>query len=934
MSAPTSSHRARRDRARVRGPWAFAAAAAAALVAVAFGGCGLSTSGTAPSTAVPCSQDAHCDDGNPCTAEVCGPDGACVSEASPDGPTAAQIAGDCLTQTCVGGEPVDAPSQTDVADDDNDCTFDTCLEGEPRNTVKPTGTACFEGEAQGTCQNGDCAVTCGAGLPPCDDGNACTEDACDTVAGQCVFTPRHGVPPLGHTEEAGDCGITLCVDGSSTKVIDDADLPITATDCDEEFCNGGIPMNPPLQEGTTCADGVCNGQGECVECNSPTDCTALPPDDECQQRSCMANVCHQVFTDAGTPLAVQTEDDCRTAVCNGTGGTTWELDAADYLDDGKECTTDSCTSTGQSQNIPDPQGTTCGQTGMLYCDTDGDCVGCNQVSDCGPDELCGDRTCNGQQCGWMYSPPAPLDAQHQTAGDCQQRQCSGSAATPVTVAWTSDVPADDGNPCTIEICNGTTPEHEASPANTPCNQNGGSYCDSAANCVQCNMASQCPAPPNACLVATCIGNTCGFMNVAAGTPTPDPTPGDCKRPECDGMGNIVIVAFSVDLPNDNNQCTADACMGGTPTHTPASDGTTCSQNGGQVCSGGVCKKNPGQNCAAPGECASGFCTDGRCCNAACTGDCVSCNNAAGQCTNVTAGQQDTCAQGSVCNSMGACRKTNGQACANAGECLSNQCADGVCCNNACDTACRACNVPGNAGNCVVTNVGAQDLCAANNVCDATGACKLVSGQACSSGSQCASGNCIDGVCCNTGCGQACYSCNVAGSVGTCSPNGALVGQQDTCSAGSVCIAGGTCRKSNGQSCSASSECVSNQCVDGVCCNTACTGACQACDVTGNGTCAADPELNGTQDTCTAGQACNTSGQCTAVNGDALNGTMCGNDSDCASGFCTDGVCCNADCGQSCHACNATGLCVVAPTTIGQDDGCPGSQTCNAAGVCQ
>jgi hypothetical protein len=48
-------------------------------------------------------------------------------------------------------------------------------------------------------------------------------------------------------------------------------------------------------------------------------------------------------------------------------------------------------------------------------------------------------------------------------------------------------------------------------------------------------------------------------------------------------------------------------------------------------------------------------------------------------------------------------------------------------------------------------------------------------------------------------------------------------------------------KGPGAPCGVGAECASGQCVDGVCCNVACTGQCEACDVTGNlGTCVPVP----------------------------------------------------------------------------------------------
>jgi hypothetical protein len=424
------------------------------------------------------------------------------------------------------------------------------------------------------------------------------------------------------------------------------------------------------------------------------------------------------------------------------------------------------------------------------------------------------------------------------------------------------------------------------------------------------------------------------MNVPPGTPLVDPTLGDCMRPECDGNGGIVLVPYSLDVPNDGNQCTMDACNGGTPTYTSSPQGTVCSQNGGQQCDGlGACKKVLGQACGGTAECLSGFCADGVCCNAACGGDCVTCN-ASGTCVNVASGQQDTCAPGSVCNGVGTCKLINGQVCGGGAECMSTFCVDGRCCNSSCNTPCHACNVAGNEGSCVVSSVGTQDLCAANQVCSAAGTCKLVSGQACGNdGTLCASGLCVDGVCCDTTCGQACHACNVPGTEGVCAPDAALVGTQDACSSNEVCNAAGSCKLNNGELCGNDGTlCVSGNCTDGVCCGTACTQACHACDVPGSeGVCAPDPAANGLPDTCNLNEVCDATGSCKLMEGEpCVDGTLC------ASGNCTDGVCCNASCGQACYACDLTGsegTCLPDPGQTGLQDSCPAGQGCNATGQC-
>lgn len=115
-------------------------------------------------------------------------------------------------------------------------------------------------------------------------------------------------------------------------------------------------------------------------------------------------------------------------------------------------------------------------------------------------------------------------------------------------------------------------------------------------------------------------------------------------------------------------------------------------------------------------------------------------------------------------------------------------------------------------------------------------------------SSCASGHCVDGVCCESAsCTGPCKSCNVSGKEGTCVAAKAGTEVLGSCSNGQACDGNGNCMASNGQTCTSGSQCASGFCVDGVCCNEACGGACKACNQTGRiGTCSSfvagtDPE---------------------------------------------------------------------------------------------
>jgi hypothetical protein len=361
-----------------------------------------------------------------------------------------------------------------------------------------------------------------------------------------------------------------------------------------------------------------------------------------------------------------------------------------------------------------------------------------------------------------------------------------------------------------------------------------------------------------------------------------------------------------------------------------------------VCSpGGSCRLIDGELCGVDGTlCESGLCIDGVCCGTACGQACHACNVAGSEGTCVPDpaldGVQEACNANQVCTA-GACKLIDGELCGADGTlCESGLCIDGVCCGTACATDCHACDVPGSEGTCAPdpSADGLMDTCNLNEVCNATGACKLIDGESCGSdGTLCASGNCADGVCCNDPCAQGCYACNLTGSEGACV---VAVGLQDSCPANEVCNAAADCNLIDGELCGSDGTlCDSGNCADGVCCAAACGQACYACDLTGSeGTCLPDPGQTGLQDSCPAGQGCNATGQCVVG---ATNGTSCATNPECASNRCVDDFCCNTNCNQPCHACNVSGsegTCAPDPTMIGVDDGCPGAQTCNAAGVCQ
>src|SRR6185436_10909765 len=127
-----------------------------------------------------------------------------------------------------------------------------------------------------------------------------------------------------------------------------------------------------------------------------------------------------------------------------------------------------------------------------------------------------------------------------------------------------------------------------------------------------------------------------------------------------------------------------------------------------------------------------------------------------------------------------------------------------------------------------------DTCSGAERCDAHSACKLAEGQPCATGVECATGFCTDGVCCTaSACPGTCRACNVPATPGDCSPV-TVAPDPDTCAGVNACDSLAQCRLANGQACVDGDECASGHCVDGMCCDQACDGTCEACDAASKG----------------------------------------------------------------------------------------------------
>ncbi len=896
-----------------------------------------------------------CDGEGSCTAECgfVGEDGAEVGcDPAPDACTLSfcdKSKGACVTEKLDG---IPAPGTPEPGE----CGGTYCIDGVVSPQTADMGTPCLQTEGPtagqaGVCTSGGACVGCNNKLD-CQDAipeSECHQWVC--MGGTCMNSTEPDGPLM--SQVIGDCHTKLCTNGIFIDQVDDGDIEDDGEECTTDICANGTPDHVNKVVNTPCGGGgllYCDGMGTCKGCTLDVQCLGGT---ECKTPKCdvAAGDCFLENEPAGKVIMAQSAGDCTNNVCDATGNITTAYNPADPENDSADCTADTCVAMNQTSHTPVALGSGCNDGGGIVCDGAAHCVGkpCSVMGDCPGGTFCVDGVCCDSSCG----------------GTCNACTSAKKGAGPnglcgVILAGDPDAECPGVSSCASGVCNGL-------PNGSPC-------VGIAGECMSGFCAD------GVCCNAQCNG-TCLSCSATPGTCTPiangqDPA-NECASGACDGTGacrknNGQVCATGADCLSTictDGVCCNNACGGlcqacnvagslGACTNVPNNTDPANECVNGSCNGGAECKLTNGQGCGSGGDCLSTFCADGVCCNSACGATCQACTaaktgGADGTCSNVTAATDPDveCVGVTNCNGSGACTKlTNGTACTLGGECQSGNCVDGVCCNTTCTAGCNACNVGGSVGTCTAIPIGTDpgNDCNGNagaDVCNGAGACKEVNGTGCSAGSECLSAACVDGVCCNNTCTGTCQACNVAGSLGTCS--NIMNGQDPSndCAGATTCNGAGACTKlANGSACTtngAAGECMSTFCVDGVCCNAACGGTCQACTAAKNGgvtgTCSPVPIGMDPDTECTGNggnDVCNGAGACKEV-----NGTACMADSECVSGECVDGVCCNVACDGACEACSsaktgaASGTCAPVAIDTDPDNECGGAQVCNIMGMC-
>jgi len=221
--------------------------------------------------------DNLCDDGNSCTIDGCNADGSCAHEADnsqlcDDGSICSQV-DKCVDGVCEGLNPI-------LCDDGNPCTDDSCDAVAGCLTAFNT-SGCEDGSQctiNDTCANGTCQP---GPNKDCDDGSPCTLDQCDPKQG-CKYQPTN--EGVGCNKDGlGQCQASKCQAGQCAAYnVDGVGCNTGKGDCPSGTCSGGSCF---ANAGTVCSTevgfficeedvpGVCDSNGKCTPTKGSCQCT-------------------------------------------------------------------------------------------------------------------------------------------------------------------------------------------------------------------------------------------------------------------------------------------------------------------------------------------------------------------------------------------------------------------------------------------------------------------------------------------------------------------------------------------------------------------------------------------------------------------------------------------------------------------------------------
>ncbi len=479
------------------------------------------------------------------------------------------------TETCNGGDD-DCDGKTDEAtcDDANPCTTDSC---------EPKGGGCAHNSAESLvcddgnpCTAGDVckASQCAAGPNICDcqtTGDCAKQDDANLCNGQLICDTK----AFPHKCKIEPTSVVVCdaaADTSCAKASCDpktgqcAALPVA----DGSLCEDGGPCTVA----DVCKAGQCTAGTDICACQKTSDCASKEDGNLCNG-TLFCDVTSLPYTCKVDPKTVVNcspsgDTTCAKNSCSASSGKCALAPVADgsLCEDGGSCTvadvckagqctagTDICGCQKTSDCASKEDGDLC--NGTLFCDVASLPYACKvdpkTVVICSPsgDSSCAKNSCDAKT--GSCAPKATADGTPCSDGNA----CTGSDACKTGSCAGSALNCNDNNPCTSDSCSTTTGCVYAANSD-PCDD--GNACTTTDTCV----AKQCKAgPPPSCSDFKKNGGETGLDCGGAGScgaAACGPCPGgegcksnaDCASLLC-SLGNCTIASCNDMVKNGDEE---------------------------------------------------------------------------------------------------------------------------------------------------------------------------------------------------------------------------------------------------------------------------------------------------------------------------------------------------------------------------------------------
>ena len=321
----------------------------------------------------------------------------------------------------------------------------------PSNTLTEPGVGGAGGQETTPDPGCTTAEECGA------TGTECITTACQD--GTCIFEAQPDLKPIS-SQAVGDCVRVVCDGEGGEKYVNDVDdIYDDFNECTDDTCVDGIVSNAPAptRSCSSAIGGICNDQGNCVECIDDTHCSDVD-NSECSGGLCVPVSCvdeqlsnGETDVDCGGSLCPPCADgddcliggDCQSEVCTDLicQAPTCDDTVRNGTESDTDCGGEDCAACAVGQVCAIPSDCTSGVCTMTICiaptcddgvlngnETDVDC-GATDCEPCGTGDSCvEDADCASLVCARNKCQASRCNDGKQNGGEAGV-DCGGSCPT-------------------------------------------------------------------------------------------------------------------------------------------------------------------------------------------------------------------------------------------------------------------------------------------------------------------------------------------------------------------------------------------------------------------------------------------------------------------------------------------------------------------------